>query len=245
MSPFPLSSFQRSYVTLELRFDEAYALWDKAGALWGAMRRHFKTMKSAQVTPNQTTFNADGRFALVVSLDRAIITDHKPSGGASSTIDAMSNFVGTVFEHLRVPVLNRVGTRTAFVMKCKSPDEGRQKLAQMLPLNFGGATLFNIKPERISPHLKIDVSDGELGYTAQVYVSERKYDFEPPAEIVAAISLEPVHQTISELTFDVDIFTVEPMPTESFDVRTWLSGCNKSIARDADKLMEVMKGSHE
>lgn len=239
--PFPLSSFQRLSVTLELRFDEAFVLWDTTGDLWQTVRRQFKTLKSAQVTPNQTSFHADNRFTLVVALDRTVITDHKPSGGAAGTFDAMTKFVDVVTRQLQVRVLNRVGTRFIYSIRCKDLDEARAKLAKALPLNLGGTTFFNIKPEYVSPLLKFDVNDGELGYSVQVNANERKYNFDPPPEVVA-LNLEARNEAIAELMLDIDLFTVKPIPTESFDIQVWLSGCNKSVSRDADKLLDFLKG---
>ena len=119
MPPFPLSSFQRTQVTLELRFEEAFVLWDTTGALWETVRRQFRTLKHAQVSPNQTAFNGDNRFGLTVSLDRAVITDHRPSGGAASTFDVMSKFTETVLDVLQVKLLKRVGTRFIYSLPCK------------------------------------------------------------------------------------------------------------------------------
>jgi hypothetical protein len=235
--PFPLSSFQQTQVTLELRFEEAFVLWDTTGALWETVRRQFKTLKQVQISANQTAFNGDNRFALVVSLDRAVITDHKPSGGATSTFDVMSKFTETVLHTLRVTMLKRVGTRFIYSLRCKDAEDARAKLAKALPLSFGGTEFFNVKPKRAAPLLKIDVGDGELGYTVQLNSNERKYEFSPPPE-VSALNLELHDEAFHELVLDFDFFTAQPMPTESLDIRVWLSGWNKAIGRDADKLLD-------
>ncbi len=239
--PYPLTSFQRAQVTMELRFDEAFVLWDRTGALWQTLRRQFKTLKHVSVTPNQSNFVADNRFGLSVSLDRAIITDHKPSGGASSTTELMGKFADIVVRQLEVLVLKRVGTRFIHRLRCKDADDARAKLRQALPIQPGGATFFNVKPEQFSPHLKIDVSDGELGYTVQFHVNQRTYEFETPPE-VSDLDLEHVKKTIDELVFDIDFFTAQPIPTESFDGAVWLSGWHKAIAKDADRLFEYFEG---
>jgi hypothetical protein len=235
--PFPLSSFQRLQVTLELRFDEAFILWDRTGALWETVRRQFKVLKHTQVTPSQTGFNGDGRFAMTVALDRAVITDHKPSGGATATFDVMSTFTETVLRVLQVTMLKRVGTRFIYSHRCKDAEDARAKLAKALPLSFGGAEFFNIKPERVAPLVKVDVGDGELGYTVQLNANERKYEFAPPPE-VSALNLELQGETFHELVLDFDFFTARPMPTESLDIRLWLSGWNKALGRDADNILD-------
>jgi hypothetical protein len=235
--PYPLSSFQRTQITLELRFEEAFVLWDTTGAVWETVRRQFKTLKHAHISPSQTAFNGDNRFALIVALDRAVITDHKPSGGATSTFDVMSKFAETVLHMLQVTVLKRVGTRFIYSLRCKDAEDARAKLAKALPLSFGGAEFFNVKPERAAPLLKVDVGDGELGYTVQLNANERKYEFAPPPE-VSVLNLELHDETFHELVLDFDFFTTRPMPTESLDIRVWLSGWNKAIGRDADHFLD-------
>jgi hypothetical protein len=242
--PLPLSSFQRAQFTLELRFDEAFILWDRTGVLWQAIQRQFRTLKHTQVSPNQTSFTGDDRFGLIVGLDKAIITDHRPSGGASGTVDVMSRFVEAVIEHLHIAVFNRVGSRLIHRLRCKDAEEVRARLAQALPMKFGSREFFSVKPDRISQHFKLDVSDGELSYTFQLYASERKFDFEPPPEM-AGVGLEPLHDTINELMLDIDLFTAKPLPTESFDAKVWLSGCSKMVSADTDRLLDLLKGIYE
>ena len=226
---------------MELRYDEAFVLWDRTGALWEAVRRQFKALKHTNVSPNQSTFIGDGRFGLSVALDRAIITDHKPSGGAKSTTEVMAKFADIVIQELQVPVLKRVGTRFIHRARCKDADDARAKLRQALPIQIGGATFFNIKTDQFSPHLKIDVSDGELGYTVQFHVNKRNYEFEVPPEM-ADLEFDQVKKTIDELVFDIDFFTAQPIPTESFDGAVWLSGWHKAIAKDADRLFDYLQG---
>ena len=104
-------------------------------------------------------------------------------------------------------------------------------------MSFGGVEFFNVKPKRAAPLIKIDVGDGELGYTVQLNANERKYEFSPPPE-VAALKLELHNETFHELVLDFDFFTTQPMPTESLDIRVWLSGWNKALSRDADHFLD-------
>jgi hypothetical protein len=56
---YPFSSFRRAQVTMEMRYDEAFLLWDRSGALWRDVERQFKAFKNSAATPNQSTFVAD------------------------------------------------------------------------------------------------------------------------------------------------------------------------------------------
>lgn len=61
-----------------MRFDEAYRLWDRAGALWTRLQPLFKSLKASVVRPDQQIFHGDDRFTVLLALNRIAITDHAP-----------------------------------------------------------------------------------------------------------------------------------------------------------------------
>jgi hypothetical protein len=229
-------------VSFELRYDPAFLLWDTTGAIWQSTKRHFKTFKQHQVSPNEQTFTGDGRFVLLVSLDRVVITDHIPTGSAATAVDIMSSFSDLIVKRLQIPVLNRIGTRIIHTLKCKSADEARKKVAEAMPLNTPRSDFFGVRPTSLSPNLKIEASDGELAYTVHIHASEKKFEFEPPPEF-ASLNLDKRTETMDEVLLDMDFFTKKPMPTESFDARVWLNGWNKAVSRDSDRFLDWLSKS--
>lgn len=240
MPPYPFSSFQRAQVTMELRYADAFILWDRTGTIWREIEHQYKSLRNTGAAPNLATFIADERFGLSVGINQAVITDHKPSGGANSTTEAMGGFAKVVIGCLEIPVLKRVGTRIIHRMRCKSAEDARSKLEAALPIKASKTPFFNIQPERFSPHLKLDVNDGELGYTVQFHANERTFEFEPPPE-VSDFELATARKTIGELVLDFDFYTMKPIPTESFDASVWVSGWHKSINKEADRVLDFFK----
>lgn len=72
---------------MELRYSNAFILWDRAGAMWTELKSGFRDFDAQNVGPNQVVFHGDGRYSLNVSLDRAAITDHKPGSDVSRELN--------------------------------------------------------------------------------------------------------------------------------------------------------------
>jgi hypothetical protein len=241
VAAFPFSSFRRTQVIFEVRFDENYLVWDRSGVVWRNVGRNFKNLKSQSASPNQVTFMGDDQFVMAVTPDRASITDHRPQGGIDGTIEPLATFVRTVIENLDVTVLTRVGNRYLYSIECKSLEEARRKAQAATPLAVPKKKLFSIEPARIAPSFKIEGDDGELGYIAQIYPREQRIGFSPPPD-AAAIGLEKVEKISSELTFDIDFFTKKPIPVSGFDAKSWLQGWHKTITREADAFLALAEG---
>jgi len=235
---FPLSAFRRTQVILEVRFDEAYLLWDRAGAIWSVIARQFKAIKHTGVAPNQATFFGDDRFAMAVALDRASITDHRPQGSLDRTFDVFAAFIENVAGGLNLPAFTRVGNRYLHAIDCKSMEDARRKAQAMFPSAAPQKKLFTLDASSIAPALKIEGDDGELGCTAQVYPNEQKIDFTPPPD-VAAMGVEKTQKTLYQLVFDIDFYTKKSVKVESFEPKAWLMGWQKTISRDADAFLSL------
>jgi hypothetical protein len=232
------SSFRRTQAICEIRYEGAYLLWDKAGVLWTAIGRNFKTFKRSNISPNEQGFFGDDRFTMAVSLERASITDNQPHGTIDKTIETFADFVGKTLEILELDVLTRVGNRYLYSIECKSMEDARQKARGAIPHAVPKKSLFSIEPNFLTPTFKIDGDDGELAFVAQLYPREQKLELSPPPE-ATAIGVEKTDKTVYQVMLDIDFSTKKPIPKERFDAKTWLQGWNKTITREADAFLTL------
>ena len=240
---YRFSSFHQHQLISELRYHEAFAIWDRAGALWQELGSRFKVFKSSSVAPNNVTFFGDDRYTLSVGIERASIVDNKPEGSNERSLELFSFFAHTVIGILSINVFERVGTRFIYSIDFKTLREAQKKAEESVPYRVPKKKLFNISPESLSPSFKIEGDDGELAYVAQIYAREHKLDFRPPPD-VAALGLSKMEKSLFQLVLDLDFSTKKPMPTESFDALTWLTGWNKIVRRDADAFLELAEKTH-
>jgi hypothetical protein len=110
-----------------------------------------------------------------------------------------------------------------------------------LPWATSAPELFRVKPENHLPSLKLEVDDGEIGYLAQVYVVEKKIDMTSPPDAIA-LGAESIQRSQVSIMLDVDFSTKAPIPVESFDIHVWLSGWQRALNKDADRLLNVPGG---
>jgi hypothetical protein len=238
VAAIPFASFKKKQLTLEVRYGEAYLLWDNAGAVSNRLRKLFKDFKNAGAAPNRVAFNADQRYVLNVELNRAAIIDHIPDRNPDKTFDLFSDFADLVTATLEVHVFDRIGTRFLYSLECKSAEEARTAAKSFGLVATPTRELFNIKPTSMNPGFKVEADDGELGYVLQLYTGEIKFEFNPAPDVVA-LDVRVEDKTTHQLIIDLDFMTKKPMKVESFDVKTWLMGWQRAVNRDTDDMLNI------
>lgn len=234
----PFSSFRRKQIAYELRYDNAYLLWDRTGWIWTHLKSHVGNLTTNTVSPNRTVFFADGRYSLSVSLDRASIIDERPEASADSTFELITAFSEIVLSGLEVAILTRAGTRFQYSIECRNLNEAKNIVNSMHMTVNPNKKLFNIEPASIAPAYKVEVNDGALGYIFQAYAQELVLQLEPLPDIISLIGAAEKKVT-SQFVIDIDFMTKNPLPVESFDAKTWLSGWQKAINRDMDAMLNL------
>lgn len=209
--------------------------------MWHTLAREFKVFKIAgSVNPNNVTFNANNKYTLNVSLDKAHITDFDPSADTSKIFD---NFFKVVTKTLGITVLTRIGTRFQFFLPFPTIEEARAFARSLSFATMPRSKLFNVEPVNVTSVYKVDVDDGEVGYTAQLYTLERNFDFSPAPE-VATMEIKIPKKSVAELVLDLDFLTKKPMPVESFRAVDWLSGWQRAVNRDCQELLDLVSRPH-
>jgi hypothetical protein len=231
------SSFQKRQITFEIRYDDAYALWDVAGELRSALRSKFIRIHNGQTQPDGQTFHADGRFTILTALQRSGVTDFQPGASWEKSFEIIRAAHRLVAQMLELTVLTRIGTRFQYAAPAKSLADARKRVAQH---SWASAPdkLFQIEPTSIAPALKIEADDGELGYVAQLYAQERQVTLDASPDMIAA-GIEAVDKKVPEVMLDFDFMTKQPMPIEAFNVDQWLDGWQRAINRDAEAFLNM------
>jgi len=184
--------------------------------MWQQIGRHFKDLKLRNATPNECIFFAGDRFTMLVTLEKASITDHKPLGGTDANFDLYKAFADATIQTLDVRFLKRVGNRYLFTLQCKSRVDAIGKLQQALPRLVPTRPIFAFEPKEILPSIAFEGDDGDLGCHFKIYYRENKIELEPPPEALAQ-GLEKIDRTSFEIVLDLDLFTRQPLPVESFE----------------------------
>lgn len=107
-----LSDFKIRQVIFEIRYDDAYILWDRAGAVSSDLTRIWPNLKLAEGTPNQQSLRSD---------DASIQTGIASSNVVLIQPDNIVQFSEQIEETLRIWVasleinkFSRIGTRVIY-----------------------------------------------------------------------------------------------------------------------------------
>ncbi len=74
-----ITKFELDKVVVELRYSNAYLLWDKAGVIWHGLSNRWTNCEMKKAEPGVIEFHVDKRFVVVVKLDRTHVIDTRPS----------------------------------------------------------------------------------------------------------------------------------------------------------------------
>lgn len=237
----PLSGFRRDQIILEVRYEQALPLWDRAGQVWEAIGRNFKSFKIQSAAPNEAVFFGDNRFTMAVSLERASITDHRPQGTPETTFDVFKSFTDAAISTLGVRALSRLGNRYVYALECKSREDMAERLRQALPGLIPPRPLFSFEPKEFAPSLVLESNDGALAGIFRLHQREQSINFQPPPDALAS-GVERIERTVFAVVLDFDFSTRKTMAVESFETKSWLQGTYKTMTRDVDGFLNWAEG---
>lgn len=232
MAKSSFASFRRQHLTFEIRYPNAYLLWDRSGAIWNAAERIFRSIDAQKASPNNTTFHADNRYNLSVQIDKAYIIDNR----AQSITDQISEFICLVIDTLDIKSIERIGVRIQYAVDCK----GKQEAASILA-GFGLAPVptnkvFDVEPMIVLPGYKVEGTDDQLGYLFQLYHRHRKIEIGAGPE-VADLDIQGVNRETDQVLADIDLFTLIPTSSSAFRASDWLQKCIRLADRDIPSLL--------
>src|SRR5205085_12490168 len=109
-------------VVCELRYGDAYLIYDRTGAIANDLHSRFSNFKVQQAQPNQSVFQADdGVFAFETNQCR--VTADTPDNSLETFSKTCKIFFGRVADCLEISVFSRVGLRLICALLYKSEDE--------------------------------------------------------------------------------------------------------------------------
>lgn len=112
-----LQDFFLRRCTLEIRYDRALHLWDRAGALWLTFVDKFPDAVPTEATPINTQFFVGGRDLYGVQLERAFVITQQRDLSKARFMELTLPFMALVMKHLEIPHVSRIGLRSSFYKK--------------------------------------------------------------------------------------------------------------------------------
>lgn len=225
-----ISEFVLQKALLEIRYDPAYPIWDRAGSLWHTAAKKWPGLQNTKAEPNSTAFKWKNRYELAALLERAYVSSIYPQEFLDEFYEVIDGFVGFVVDTLEIEKFNRIGFRIGFIKKYESREEAIASFTDLSLLSVPEGKQFGIDGPIVSPSYQIGWEGDELGVTVRVNVVTEKVDFDVPPGVR---DIKSIHYEDYALIYDVDYHTLAPTSVGQLKPLGWAKSIMQVVRRDA------------
>jgi hypothetical protein len=225
-----LSNFDLHSASFEVRYDQAYSLWDRAGGLWQAVRKSAPTIKLGESNPTKITGTIDRRFQLSVELEKVLVIVFPPPSILEDYTALCRNVLTAAVDILDIKLFSRIGLRIIYQRKFGSSEEAAGALLGTGIMKVPEGKHFGIEGPPKLPHYAIRLDGDNLGIQVNFRTQDRKIKIDAP---MGETAFESVEKDIFELVYDIDYFTIGTVDVGQFRASDWIPNAIRLIRRDS------------
>jgi len=225
-----LSQLKLIQSTFEIRYRNAYALWDKAGLLWFNANSEWSNLKMVKAEPMVTTFTLNDRFELGVNIDRLHIIDTTPSSSLKEFSECAEKFSDIVTNTLNIKNYTRLGFRLIYNRYFPDKITAANTLLASKMLLVPEGKHFNIQGKVLLPQFSLVWEGESTGVKVLMAARDKKIDFDAPLGIE---ELSSVHIEKYELVYDLDYYTLHQVSKGQLNIKEWIEQAYHLIRRDS------------
>jgi hypothetical protein len=216
---------------IELRYDKAFELWDRAGTLWTEYSSMWPDLKPGKIEPSDTSFILENQYDLAVTLDKAHIIDHKPSSNLENFIERSDSFSRLVCKTLEILFFNRIGFRLTYTKAFSDKLLAANAVTSTKNIHVPEGRHFNINGKVSLPGYLIVWEGESAGIRIGLRAQDRKIDFEA---VPGVAEIESIHLEKHELVYDVDYYTLGKVSIDQLNLKDWIQQIYHLIRRDSN-----------
>jgi hypothetical protein len=219
----------------ELRYRPAFALWDRAGAIWAQAVERWPALTMRQVAPNQTSFVMDNRIELGVHLDRSFVSAAGSKLSLEELLPYCAYLTDNVLPTLHVDTILRVGFKATFLKEYQTMDAAVSDfLSTGIIKNITGKH-FGIEGSIRVPAVNLRLEDEYRGCQIAFLIRERTLKIDMP--FIGEEDITPSSRDHLELVFECDYYTKGTMSVGQMRARHWVEEALQVIRRDSGVIL--------
>lgn len=220
-------------VTCELRYKNAYLLFDRTGQILKDLGEHFTSIEVTSASPAQTVFTAEeGAFTIELGACRSTTSQIDSSGEIFAKQCKL--FFGVVADCLGISVLSRIGLRYLARKEYKTLNEAKAALASLTLVNLSPPNRFKSSDSPIEILFRWE--DNEIG--AFIRLKAETVNFKLTTSPELRTTVPNVDKNIVGLTLDIDYYTVAPVLLEQWEPSEWLQQKLRIVRKEADSIIQ-------
>lgn len=225
-----------SRAVCELRYENAYLIYDLTGHIFHELKDSFTELSVVNAAPDQSSFSSE-EGSLILTLNSSRFVSEYPESTLEKFAAHAQRFFEVLCDQLDLKVFTRIGLRVIWKRNFKSHDESKRALAFMKLNSLGPDARFGVpgEPEEVLFRWEGTQSGAMLRLKAET----GKIDVVLPPELE-----DPnpkIHKAINGLTLDVDYYTVAPVERSQWNASAWIPQSVRIIKKEADAV--VSRGS--
>lgn len=217
--------FSIDLLTFELRFDNAYLMWDRVGTYWTRLQATIPDLKLLSVQPNQQTMETkDAQIVLDLGLLR--VSTRGPKAFALMT-DYSQLVYQTGCDLLELSTFTRVGYRSVRTKVYKDKSLALAEVASFGPKMSCHALGDNA--HEVSFNLTGRFENDSSGLNATLKVEQREVKINVPWEALPHLENFTKNETVAYL--DADFYTIGTTSRDALSADIWLRQADKLVKR--------------
>jgi len=233
MTLLTIDDFKPLSVTCELRYKNAFLIYDRTGQVLRDLSETFTDIAVSAAAPQQTAFQAEeGTFTLEIGVCR--FTTSRFDRGAENFAKHCKAFFDSVASRLQIDVFTRIGLRFIARMDFKSLEESRAALASMSLANLRPTKRFNSSDSPTEILLRWE--DDAIGALFRLRAESNDLKVSAPPELRDHVP--NIDKKIIGLTLDIDYYTVASVEREQWDSQEWVLQKLRIIRKEADGILQ-------
>jgi hypothetical protein len=228
-----LDDFKLESMTIEARYENAYAIWDAAGNCAKTISKIWPGTTLKKAEPGEIAFESSG-VRVLTGIATSHILFRQPK-----SFDQHAEAISQTFHQwnhiLDIKEYTRLGCRAIYEKTYDSTESANEAMLSLGLVKLPTKKLFNVETtdNRNTFDVRYLLSDQKSGTTIRVFPNSTTVEINTQG---AMPDLDRKH-TKHTLTIDIDRYTKQAIAAEAFKVSEWLKGTAHLIRRDLPQLL--------
>ena len=226
-----IDDFHIRQIVFEIRYDNAYAIWDCAGAVTSEIAKLWPGATLGEVSPNKQVLQNDDA-SIQTTISRAHVALQQPKG-ITQFADQINKTLKIWINALDIKKFTRVGTRVMYTHQYPTQEAADNAVVSLNLVRYPTLPIFNHKVMPKESEIRILWED-ETTQTQVIIKSEHH-----KMEILGFLDAprEKQEKTADVMLVDIDRAIKGDVPIEKFNTSEWLEGVRHLISRDLNRIL--------
>ncbi|MGH6825789.1 hypothetical protein [Methyloceanibacter sp.] len=231
--PIELSQFELKTATFEIRYLDAFLIWDRAGAIWNEVAADYPNLQVDKASPQEVKVVIDQSSQAEVGINQSRCTVAEPKSNLSDLQNLSDTVCRSLLSLLEISVLTRIGMRLIYSKTFETRRAAAEFILAQSSLPGPKDKILNVEGTVLDPQRALRFEGETLGFTVVLKAQETTLTIPLPTEFRDIV---PLKTTRASASLDIDYYTTGSTPISAFDARALISSWHRIIKRDIAKV---------